>query len=77
MLAVNGLKIVLPIALRFAEAHRGSGLTLQDFIQAGAIGAIQSATNFNPTKYKGKFNIFATPRIKGAMWDELREFGVG
>lgn len=44
----------------------------EDLIQAGMIGLIEAARNFNPTK-GASFATYAGIRIRGAMLDEMRK----
>jgi RNA polymerase sigma factor for flagellar operon FliA len=68
-------KIVVKTAIGFTLNYRGkSSFTFMDFVQAGSIGAIQAAMNYDPTN-KAAFNTFAATRIRGAMYDELRSCG--
>jgi RNA polymerase sigma factor FliA len=48
-----------------------SNVELDDLIQAGMIGLLDAQSRFDVTQGV-KFETFATPRIKGAMLDELR-----
>ena len=45
---------------------------VDDLIQAGLIGLMEAARNYDPTA-GAQFETFATQRIRGAMLDELRE----
>lgn len=44
---------------------------VEDLIAAGSFGLIDAASRYDPRR-KTKFTTFATPRIRGAILDELR-----
>src|SRR5690554_3905178 len=48
-----------------------SHISQDDLVQAGILGLIEAHRRFDP-KRNIKFETFATPRIRGAMLDELR-----
>jgi RNA polymerase sigma factor FliA len=52
-------------------ARLPSNVELDDLIQAGMIGLLDAQSRYDPVQGV-KFETFATPRIKGAMLDELR-----
>ncbi|QDQ28075.1 RNA polymerase sigma factor FliA [Chitinimonas arctica] len=53
-------------------ARLPASVEVDDLIQAGLIGLMEAARNFDPLA-GAQFETFATQRIRGAMLDELRE----
>jgi RNA polymerase sigma factor FliA len=64
-------KLVRKLAAQLI-ARLPSNVELDDLIQAGMIGLLDAQSRFDPAQGV-KFETFATPRIKGAMLDELRD----
>lgn len=54
------------------SARLPSSIELDDLLQAGMIGLLEAAGNFDPTK-GASFVTFAGIRIRGAMLDEVRK----
>ncbi|MEW5915358.1 MAG: FliA/WhiG family RNA polymerase sigma factor [Gemmatimonadota bacterium] len=52
-------------------SRKGCGVELDELVSAGTIGLIEAAANFDSSRGHS-FTTFATPRIRGAMLDELR-----
>ena len=52
---------------------RGIAVELDELVSAGTLGLIDAVANFDSTRGLA-FTTFATPRIRGAMLDELRRF---
>ena len=63
--------MVTRIAKQFA-ARVPANVTFDDLVQAGLIGLLEASRRYDPTSGV-PFEAFATPRIRGAMTDELRE----
>lgn len=64
-----------PLVKRLAYhlvARLPSSVEVDDLIQAGLIGLMEAARNFDPDAGV-QFETYATQRIRGAMLDELRE----
>lgn len=59
------------IATRLAEKLPGS-VDIEDLIQEGRIGLMEAHQTFNPGRGV-LFNTYASPRIRGAMLDSVRE----
>ena len=52
-------------------ARLPSSVEIDDLIQAGSIGLMEAASNFDAS-HGASFNTYATIRIRGAMLDEVR-----
>ena len=48
-------------------------VTVDELVSMGVPGLYDSISNFNPKKYKNKFQTYASWRIKGSMIDEIRK----
>jgi len=62
--------------VKFVAGRVGAGLPAtvdpRDLISSGVLGLIDAVERFDP-KRGVKFETFATPRIRGAIYDGLRE----
>lgn len=68
------LKRHRPLVRRLASSmicRLSANVEIDDLIQAGMIGLADAITRFDPA-LGAEFEAFATPRIRGAMLDELR-----
>ncbi len=54
-------------------ARLPSTVEIDDLIQAGAVGLLESARRFDPS-HGASFSTYATIRIRGAMLDQLRSY---
>ncbi|MBU2512096.1 FliA/WhiG family RNA polymerase sigma factor [bacterium] len=70
-IAIEYAPVVKHIALKLS-ARLPSNIELDDLIQAGMIGLLESIDRFDPKKGV-KFKTFAEIRVRGAMLDELRD----
>ncbi len=69
------LRQYIPLVKRLAHhmmVHLPANIEMDDLIQVGLIGLSEALTRFDPA-LGIKFESFATQRIRGAMFDELRE----
>src|SRR5688572_12447092 len=64
------LGLVYHVAQQLARAG-ASDLELDDLVSAGALGLIEAFEHFDASRGLA-FSTFATPRIRGAMLDEMR-----
>lgn len=69
------LRQYFPLVKRLAHqmmAHLPANVEVDDLIQVGLIGLSEALTRYEPS-LGVKFESFASQRIRGAMFDELRE----
>lgn len=69
-LVLDHLPTVKIIALKIA-ARLPAGIEFADLIQSGVVGLLNAAARFDPGRGT-KFATYASPRIRGAILDELR-----
>ena len=69
-MAIQHLKLVHYVARRVSR-RVGDSIELTDLVSAGTAGLLSSIDHYD-AKREIKFSTFATPRIRGAMLDELR-----
>ncbi len=70
MLMAENIGLVYFVARQIARGGRGE-IELDDLVSAGAIGLTEAVDSFDPSRGLA-FSTFATPRIRGAILDELR-----
>lgn len=69
-LMAENIGLVYYVARQLSRGGRGE-IELDDLVSAGAIGLTEAVDSFDPSRGLA-FSTFATPRIRGAMLDELR-----
>ena len=69
-LMAENIGLVYYVARQISRGGRGE-IELDDLVSAGAIGLTEAVDSFDPSRGLA-FSTFATPRIRGAILDELR-----
>jgi len=71
---VKMLPVINVLARKYLSPYQNL-VTHEDLVSAGVIGLIKAYRRYSPEKFKNvKFESYASHRIKGEMFDELRKF---